>query len=548
MKKNISNYILGALSLLILGSCSKKIDEVHINPNALPVQPIESLLPNIIASMCISGGAVGANFGPQADGQYVGRYVQFWATNTAADQYDKMGQTTTNSIAAAADIGGGIFAMHYFSMGANLSRIIEWGTEQKKWDYVGVAQAIRAWAWLSVTDMHGEVIVKQAFDDQRRVFAYDSQKVAHDEAKKYALLAIENLSKTGDGVSAVNLALGAQWCSYKGDVNKWKKFAYSILARVYHRTTNKADYKADSAIYYANLGINENADNLYIFFSNDRNNARSFYGPTRGNIGTFRQTKFIADLESGVVGSGFAGVQDPRAWYIIRENTPAGTFKGIRPGKGSPDLNTAADAPPNFWGGASTSTAGSDVNARYIFKDAMPWPVVTASEMHFLKAEAYYRKNLKSEALTEYTAGIDRSFDMLMNEYTSPAIPGTRILTPAIKATYLANPVIVPTAANLRLSHIMLQKYIALYGYGFMETWADLRRFHYTDQEGAFGQVYIMFAPPDPADLYINNNFKYIYRVRPRFNSEFLYNFDELSRIGATALDYHTKEQWFSLP
>jgi hypothetical protein len=37
-----------------------------------------------------------------------------------------------------------------------------------------------------------------------------------------------------------------------------------------------------------------------------------------------------------------------------------------------------------------------------------------------------------------------------------------------------------------------------------------------------------------------------VYRARPRYNSEYLYNVAELDRIGALALDYHTKEMWFS--
>jgi hypothetical protein len=36
------------------------------------------------------------------------------------------------------------------------------------------------------------------------------------------------------------------------------------------------------------------------------------------------------------------------------------------------------------------------------------------------------------------------------------------------------------------------------------------------------------------------------YRMRPRFNSEYVWNINELNRIGATTIDYHTKEMWFS--
>ena len=123
-------------SLVFAPSCSKKIDEVYSNPNANVRQPVETLLPNIIANMCISNTAQGSNYGPQNDGLYVGRYVQFWSTNTAFNQYDQMGQTTTNSTAATSDIGGSHWGMHYYGMGQNISRVIEWATEDKKWDYV----------------------------------------------------------------------------------------------------------------------------------------------------------------------------------------------------------------------------------------------------------------------------------------------------------------------------------------------------------------------------------------------------------------------------
>ena len=72
-----------------------------------------------------------------------------------------------------------------------------------------------------------------------------------------------------------------------------------------------------------------------------------------------------------------------------------------------------------------------------------------------------------------------------------------------------------------------------------------MRRYHYTDTEGA-SQVYADFIPPSGIDLYINNSGKLVYRARPRYNSEYLYNIAELERLGGLALDYNTKEQWFS--
>ena len=555
MKKLIIYFSIAAIALGY-SSCSKKIDEAFPNPNANVKQPIELLLPNLIQNMAISGSSQGSNYGPQNDGLYVGRYIQFWATNSAANQYDLMGQTTTNNTSATSDIGGSHWAMHYYGMGQNITRIIEWGTEEKKWDYVGVAHALRAFGWLTTTDMHGEIIVKDAFNTDKLVFNYDDQQTVYEEVKRNCHLALDYLSRTGDGVSEANLAKGAEYFSLKGDVNKWKKFVYAILARTFHRTTNKASYQADSVVKYCDLSLQSNADNAYVLFLGSAVTAtNSFFGPFRGNIGTLRQTKFVADLMSGA-NSAFPGVSDPRAWYILRENFN-GTHKGIRPGKGyETSVLPAADQPINFWGGNTatpttstyTSTAGSNAHARYVWRDAMPWPVITASEIQFMKAEALYIKGDKSGALAAYIQGISLNFDMLTTEYNAN-VPAIRQITPAMKAAYLANPTVVPTAANLTLSHIMLQKYISMYGYGILETWVDMRRYHYIDPETATGlQVYRDFVPPATADLYINNNGKLVYRNRPRFNSEFLYNIDALQKIGALALDYHTKEQWFSQP
>lgn len=159
-----------------------------------------------------------------------------------------------------------------------------------------------------------------------------------------------------------------------------------------------------------------------------------------------------------------------------------------------------------------------------------------------------FRKNDKPGALAAYKKGIELNFDMLMNTY-STNVPAPNLLTTTIRDNFVNNPAVVPTAANLTLTHIMIQKYIALYIHGTMETWVDMRRYHYTDLDPITGQqVYRDFAPPSGSDLYGNNGGKLIYRLRPRFNSEYVWNLNELNRIGASALDYHTKEQWFSKP
>ena len=66
-----------------------------------------------------------------------------------------------------------------------------------------------------------------------------------------------------------------------------------------------------------------------------------------------------------------------------------------------------------------------------------------------------------------------------------------------------------------------------------------MRKYHYDNT------VYETIAFPN---LFADNNSKLAYRVRPRFNSEYVWNFAALQSIGADKPDYHTVEMWFSQP
>jgi len=74
-----------------------------------------------------------------------------------------------------------------------------------------------------------------------------------------------------------------------------------------------------------------------------------------------------------------------------------------------------------------------------------------------------------------------------------------------------------------------------------------MRRYHYTDVDPASGkQVYPGFAPP--TNLYPDNSGKIAQRIRPRYNSEYVWNFEALKVIGGNNLDFHTKPMWLTQP
>jgi hypothetical protein len=554
-------------AVMIISSCSKKLDDAYLNPNNPIDGPIESILPNVINQMTSvaapPNGGGGGSYGPAVDGILLGRYIQFWNYYASGENYDQMGGV----YASTSDNTGVVWAMHYYGIGQNAMYVINKGREQQKWDYVGVAQAIFAWSWLTTTEEYGEIILKQAFDASRNQFDYDTQPAVYDSVRKICDSAIYYLSRTDGNVSQANLAL-ADGYFYGGDVNKWKKFVYAVKARSFAHLSNKSFYLTsgypDSVIKYTNLAITSNSDNaVQKWQGGNFSGLNNFYGAFRANIsgtgtGAIRQSAYIADLLSGAnAASPFAGEFDPRTPYLINENAvfpiqkSTISYKGVQPNLGttSGGLSTAANRPKTFWRQefSVTSTAVPD-SGRYIFNNTAPFPVITAAELQFVKAEAAYRKGDYTTALAAYTNGINLNFDLLISTYQG-RIPDSLKITALSRSTYLSNPKIVPTVAtSLTLTHIMLQKFIAIYGYGVNEAWTDMRRFHYNkDLDAVTGKpVYAGFVLPTTLTQY--NNGQPVYRCRPRYNSEYLYNIPALQAIGALASDYHTKEQWFSQP
>ncbi len=532
--KRIYKFLIPAFAaLLVFNSCEKKIDEAYPTPNSFLRVPIEQLLPPAIYYMALD---------QQTDDRFLGGYIQNWTSIAALNQWDRLGYQ------AGSDNGGAIWRMHYYDLGQNMVKMIEWGTEEKKWDYVGVAKAIQAWSWLLLTDYHGEVILKEAFNTSLLTFKYDTQEEVYTFVRQLCREAIENMNRTDGAVSAANLAKGDAFMN-GGDIEKWKKFAYGVMARTFNHLTNKASYQADSVIFYCDKAMLTTGDDVTTKFANNGlNNEASFFSPFRNNMAAYRQTDFIVNLLTGV-NPAFLGADDPRKWYYLQLDANNTTLRGLQIAKGETPL-LAANRPRNFWGNTSAAPLPSnDLGAKYVFRNDGQFPIMTATEIHFMKAEAAFRKGDKPTALASYRRGIEESFNMLTTRFNQN-IPVANQINGANMATYMNNPAVVPPlATDLKLTQIMLQKYIALWGYGMQETWVDLRRYHYTDIDPATTQqVYRGFTPPTGSDLFPDNGGKLAYRVRPRFNSEYVWNVAELDRIGARAADYHVVECWFSKP
>ena len=561
------NKLIPILFILLIviftfSSCRKKLDQAYANPNAPTVVPVEQIFPSLVGQLNSFFSSAGSAYGLAQDNLLIGRYIQYWGTYSTAfspisttlsnqSNYDQMGGTV-----GASDNLGSVWAMFYYGMGQNLNRVVQWGSEQEKWDFVGGALALRAWSMLEVTNEYNHMVLREAFDASKQQFTYQDQPEIYDSVRVIAFRALDYLNRTGGNMNPANFAASDAYLN-GGNLDRWKKFVYGVLARSYAYLTNKSTYSADSVIKYASLSCSSNADNItQKFAALGSSGTTNYYGPLRGNAGSIRQSKYIADLMNGANPDIFTGVQDPRRAHMLQPDSND-TYNGITVWGGTSGYSVK-DQPFNVWGSGPAAPTSAGTSPIYIFQNNAEYPVMTASEMQFILAEAYLRKGNSAAALAAYVNGISLNFDMLSSKY-STNIPSGAQINATNKASYLANPAIVPaTPSELTLSMVMLQKYIALYGWGVQETWVDMRRYHYTDIDNVTStgkQVYVGFTPPSGGNLFSNNNGKLVYRARMRYNSEYLYDIPSLMEIGAVSdvmgtqvLDYHTKLTWFAQP
>jgi len=525
--KRLSLLLLsGSLAIASTG-CDRFVD-VNQNPNAP-----ETVSANLYLAPMIYNVVTG----PLLDGRFVGQYTQMWTVpGTALPTWTRHGYDQ------GSDGGGEQWRNTYWHLGQNLVDMMTIAEREQRWDVLGVGYILKSWGWLSTTQLHGEIIIKEAFTPNTFFFNFDSQEFAYQEAERLLNEAIKNLQRTDGSVNQTYLARSDR--IYGGDRTRWLKLAYGMLATLQNQYSNKGSYKPLDVIANVDRSLASNAEDPLLSFGGTVNDDRNFFGWTRNNVRGYRQTAFAVNLMNGTQ---FGGAVDPRLSRMLSP-APDGQYRGYDINVvGSTQFTAANTAPNNFYGYTAANGGGA---ARYLFDDRSRMPfILTYAELQFVKAEAAFKLGNRALALQAYTNGIAAHIDFV-NARNNDAGQSPPQITAAERAAFLANPAIVPTAANLTLSHIMSQKFIALWGWGFNEAWMDMRRYNYTalDPNAPDLQVFRGFTLPSQANIFVDNAGKFAQRIRARFNSEYVWNRDALAKFGGLDADFHTKPMWITQP
>lgn len=513
--------------LAVSTGCSDYLD-VNDNPNGPQSVSANLYLAPMLHWMVTS---------PQFDGRFVGHYAQEWYSTTTATSppatWGKMGYDP------GSDNGAQQWRDVYWSLGQNLIDMNSKAEAEQRWDLLGVGLILKAWGWQVLTDLHGEIIVQQAIDQTRTSFDYDTQQYAYQEVQRLLDSAIVLLKRTDGAVDQVYLGVGDK--IYNGNRTRWLKLASGMLALSLNHHSNKGSYDPTRVIRLVDSSFTGNADDALLTYpctSTDFADC-NFWGRTRNNVTLYRQTQFIVGLMNGTQ---FGGAVDPRMSRMLAIDSANTTYRGLDVNLSGFSGLSAPQQPRNFFG--YTGSGGLGLPSRYIFADRSKIPVMTYAELQFVKAEAAYKLGNPGLARTAYMEGISSSIDFVNARNLDAGQTVTQI-SAAEKAAFLADTNIVP--ATITLSHILSQKYIALWGWGHNELWMDLRRYHYTDPDPVSGvKVFRGFTPP--TTLYTDNVGQVVQRIRPRYNSEYVWNRDALDAIGGLETGYHTTVMWIIQP
>lgn len=616
--KKASLYIILFLGVLFVG-CKKYLD-VNRNIDAPDYAEAYLYLANI-------------------QQQYQGNYWDIRAIGPLSQMMGTSSYTTfaNNYYSAGSDAGGEVWRMVYWNQGMNLENLINQSEEAGNWTLAGIGYAMKAFSWDIMTKQHGELPMKEAYLPDQLSHNYDYQDEIYEQVRKWAYKAIELLEK--DDATQYGTKISANDFIYRGDKAKWIKFAYAVIVRNLASLTNKDDFVAKYAselIAASDKAFQSSDDDAYLTVAGGSQSApfstyNNFWGTARGNLSNvYWQHDFAVQAFTGTVpkynestGERIRSVDNARYPYeLMDKQIITDTLRDVTghfdprmvvklATTSNPNYNSLGDpdtiksyrylgssftsasgsigTAPSFYGRTQASTFTGPVNdgiGRWIYRDDAPYILMTFAELRFCLAETYWKMGEKAKALSAFKDGVKADINFT-EKFIFPGKEGsptggdkiTKALFRSLANEYLAGPYVDQLQlSDFTLSHIMMQKYNALFPWGAQEAWVDLRKYHYdinytgdypSNGNGWTDSQVDQKWDSDPDKVYkgfflapaqvegrkvqynINNAGSPSYRLRPRYNSEYMWNLkslEELRPISGTAPNYQTSIPWFAYP
>ncbi len=385
--------------------------------------------------------------------------AQYWAERSFGN-YTQYFTGQTGQAIGSTEISG-TWSETYLRALPSLNTILGKADASNSNHFRGIAKVLMAINLGLATDSWDAVPFTEAsFGSENLRPAFDSQESVYQSIAVLLQDAIADLSAPDtSGFSPTD----TDDLIYRGNISKWLRAAYTLKARYeLHLSEINGSAAANAALASLANGFTSNADDFQMFFtSRDLNpwRSREVLARNTGNdhdkvgdqlVSYMNGTSY--PFQSGTV------VVDPRLpIYSDKSGDPSDPWRGF------------------LSGGEGLSSDGNSGNTNFAddgfyTRVDSPMVVISYAEALFMKAEAEFIKNggtktsvgSTSAAYNAYLGGI--SANML-----KMGVDGT---------DYLADAAIDVGVSNLKLEHIMKEKYIA----NFLnpETFVDFRRYNFS--------------------------------------------------------------------
>ena len=338
-----------------------------------------------------------------------------------------------------------------------------------------MVRILRVYFYHQLTDVAGDIPYSDAMKAEAKTLTpkYDTQKDIYLDMFK-------ELDEAATSLDATKTNFGAADLYYKGDVTKWKKFAYTLMLRLGMRLSKVEPATAQTWVQKAIAGgvITSDADMAKITYANITNGMNNKVRNSLLN-GNYLNPQDPDNVEGGKYAATFINklksTNDPRLPVIsvvwtkpaggtayIADNNPA-----VQIGMISGSLNTK---PTNFEIYSEPSPLVLNV--------AAPIIILGPAEAYLLLAEAALRGWYSgSTAKAAYENGV-RAGMTQWAQYPAVAPSSNIISTAQIDAYIAANPYLTAGTFEQQLQQISDQKWISLFGDDY-EVYANWRRTGY---------------------------------------------------------------------
>lgn len=417
---------LATVGLLFwVSSCTEDFEEINLNPNGPVAVPSGLLIPAMaentmdLLNSTFNGGDMGS----------------VWAQHWAKVQYNDEERYRPRATQFDA-IWNSLYAGTIQD-----SRVMqELAVQEKNTNLQGVGIIMEVYAFSVLTDIFGDIPYTEALKAKEGITnpKYDTQ------ASIYAdlLVKLDEANSLFD-VDGLPITTSSD-VIYKGDIEKWQKFANSLKFRLLMRMSGRSDFNKQGELQEIidnRLIFTANADEAkLVYLATAPNNNPVNQSIVAGNRGEYKVNSVLVDIMTASA--------DPRLKVYAQPNKQ-GAYRGKPAG--------IIDVPSAEYNYDNVSAIGTAYIAA-----TTPGYFMSYAELEFLIAEAAKRGLISGgdvKAAESYEKGVRASM----------AANG---LTTVEADDYLDGR---PYAAGNALTLIHTEKWIALYGQG-IEAWTEWRR------------------------------------------------------------------------